>query len=142
MEVHNVPCKNFPHNITAPDFILVVTLTGRKVSTMPGLRVPVFLLPTGTEKYYQLLQNSWRGACKGLLINHVGCRVPSTAWNSMLSLALTSSWVTFHPWSKGILVLGSTTSTRNQNKCCSVFYLNLNGGAAFLHSFSISLLVW
>lgn len=48
VEVHNFPWKNFPHNITAPDFILVVTLTGTKVSTMPGLRVPVFSLPTGT----------------------------------------------------------------------------------------------
>lgn len=48
VEVHNVPWKKFPHNITAPDFILVVTLTGRKVSTMPGLKVPVFSLPTGT----------------------------------------------------------------------------------------------
>ena len=54
VEVHNVPCKNFSHNITAPDFILVVTLTGIKVSTMPGLRVPVFLCLLGQYQYDQL----------------------------------------------------------------------------------------
>lgn len=101
-----------------------------------------FLCLLGKYQYYQLLQNPGRGAWKGFLICQVGCRVPSTAWSSMLLLALTSSWVTIHHLSKGILVLDSTTSIRNQNKCCSVFYLNLNGDAAFLHSVSVALLVW
>lgn len=55
------------------DFILVVTLTEAKISTMPGLRVPVFSHPIGTvpilstfmeplERYRQRSANqpSWR----------------------------------------------------------------------------------
>lgn len=54
-----VAVHNVPHNITAPDFILVVTLTGRKVSTMPGLRVPVFSLPTGKVPILSAFTKPW-----------------------------------------------------------------------------------
>lgn len=64
--VHTVPWKNFPHNITAPNFILVVTLTGRKVSTMPGLRVPVFSLPTGKVPILSTFTKPWERSMKRL----------------------------------------------------------------------------
>merc|ERR550517_948299 len=50
------------------DLTSVVNMLGAKVTTMPGLMIPVSTLPTGTVPIPPILYTSWRGSLRGLSV--------------------------------------------------------------------------
>mmetsp|Transcript_56032 Transcript_56032/g.132142 ORF Transcript_56032/g.132142 Transcript_56032/m.132142 type:complete len:216 (-) Transcript_56032:603-1250(-) len=54
------------------DLTSVVTLAGAKVTTWPGLRIPVSTRPTGTVPIPPILYTSWRGRRRGLSVGRLG----------------------------------------------------------------------
>merc|ERR1712142_1458961 len=90
------------------DLTSVVTLTGAKVTTIPGLMRPVSTRPTGTVPIPPILQTSWSGSRSGLSDGRVGGMMLSRASNKVLPDCLPASLVSFsQPLYQGMLVDGS-----------------------------------
>lgn len=50
----------------------MVTFTGAKVKVIPGFKVPVSTLPTGTVPIPPILYTSYKGNLKGLSVGLLG----------------------------------------------------------------------
>jgi len=57
----------------------VVTITGAKVTTIPGFKRPVSTLPTGTVPIPPILKTSYNGSLSGLSVGLVGAVILSKA---------------------------------------------------------------
>merc|ERR1719383_338120 len=79
------------------DLTSVVTALGAKVTTMPGLMMPVSTRPTGTVPIPPILYTSCRGRRRGLSLGREGGRMESRASRRVMPLALPSFLSTFHP---------------------------------------------
>merc|ERR1711970_227170 len=87
------------------DFTSVERLVGAKVTTMPGLIVPVSTRPTGTVPIPPILYTSWRGSLRGLSVGLAGGMMASRASRSVVPLALPSFLSTFQPLYQDMLEL-------------------------------------
>merc|ERR1719384_2846394 len=87
------------------DLTSVVSMLGAKVTTMPGLIIPVSTRPTGTVPIPPILYTSWRGSLKGLSVGLVGGMIESRASSRVVPLALPSFLSTFHPLYQDMLEL-------------------------------------
>mmetsp|Transcript_14912 Transcript_14912/g.36040 ORF Transcript_14912/g.36040 Transcript_14912/m.36040 type:complete len:262 (+) Transcript_14912:319-1104(+) len=61
------------------DFTSVETPVGAKVTTMPGLRMPVSTRPTGTVPIPPILYTSWSGRRRALSVGRLGGSMASSA---------------------------------------------------------------
>merc|ERR1719442_19359 len=85
------------------DLTSVVNMLGAKVTTMPGLMIPVSTLPTGTVPIPPILYTSWRGSLRGLSVGLAGGMTASRASRRVIPLALPSFLSTFQPLYQDIL---------------------------------------
>merc|ERR1740128_1034562 len=91
------------------DFTSVVTLLGAKVTTIPGLMIPVSTRPTGTVPIPPILYTSWRGRRRGFLVGLCGASMLSSASRRVTPLpSLLLLFLTFHPLNQVMFLLGSS----------------------------------
>ena len=86
-----------PQNDRKLKFTSVVTEAGAKVTTMPGLMMPVSTRPTGTVPMPPILYTSWRGRRRALSLGRVGGKMASRALIRVLPLAFPSFRSTDQP---------------------------------------------
>merc|ERR1712226_724155 len=86
------------------DLTSVESCAGAKVTTMPGLMIPVSSRPTGTVPIPPILYTSWRGSLRGLSVGLLGGTIESRASSKVVPLALPSLRSTFQPLYQAMLV--------------------------------------
>merc|ERR1712008_538068 len=87
------------------DLTSVVSWLGAKVTSIPGLMIPVSTRPTGTVPIPPILQTSWRGSLRGLSVGLEGGTMESRASRRVVPLAFPSLRSTAHPLYQPMLAL-------------------------------------